>query len=96
MKQLVALDVAIANTIAANTRQVFSTIPKLLRIRFNQLLKLHGQQRIELDLAGSPIVPWLHDFLFEMRQVLLAELDVRLQPTLGLIEAFDEESLTSL
>lgn len=96
MKQLVTLDVAVANTMAANTRQAFTMVPKLLRIRFQQLLISNSEETIEVDLAGSPILPWFNDFVFEMRQLLLTELDVRLQPVLGLIEAFDEEINTPL
>ncbi len=91
MKQLVTLDIAVSNTISANTRQAFAMVPKLLKIRFQQLLSSQENSLVEVDLAGTPILPWLNDFLFEMRQILLAELDVRLQPVLGLIEAFDEE-----
>ena len=95
MKQLVTLDIAIANTIAANTKQAFTSVPKLLKHRFQQLLLSNAGSSIEIDLAGTPTLPWLSEFLFEMRQLLLAELDVRLQPVLGLIEAFDEEINTT-
>ena len=91
MKQLVALDIAIAGTISAKTRQTFASVPKLLKQRFLQLLSEHSDNLAATDSSNSSSPAWLNDFVFDMRQLLLAELDVRLQPVLGLIEAFDEE-----
>ena len=34
---------------------------------------------------------WLARFCHELQTVLLAELDLRLQPTLGLLEAYQKE-----
>ena len=43
--------------------------------------------------AAAAVAPaaWLADFHEELKRVLLAELDLRLQPTVGLIEALRNE-----
>ena len=60
---------------------------KLLEKRFLQALKLHLQTPRQNDLS-SWLVPMRHD----LRRALLAELDTRLQPTLGLLEALTCET----
>ena len=51
----------------------------------------------DLDHPAEWVNPggWLHAFYQEMQGLLLAELDVRLQPILGLVEALNEQLETS-
>ena len=93
--QLASLDAALDQVLGARERQLLATVPLLLEKRFAQLAKAHQQR-----LAGQPDDPvwsmqpagWLADFGNELKLVLLAELDLRLQPTVGLIEALSNEA----
>lgn len=78
LAQLVALDEALGDTLTMHTRKLFAAIPRLLGERFRQL-RSHGDEA------------WLDQFHSEMQGLLLAELDLRLQPVLGLVEALDVE-----
>jgi hypothetical protein len=96
LSQLAALDAALDGILCDRESTLLSTVPKLLAKRFALLRKTHQQ-----DLATSqrPDRPemwmkpggWLAQFCGELQAVLLAELDVRLQPTLGLIEALTND-----
>ena len=62
---------------AAYSRRAFAAVPTLLARRF----QLHYP---EPTLAmAQPLSP----FIVEMRSVLCAELEIRLQPVLGLVES---------
>lgn len=97
LKQLAALDEALDKILCVRQRQLLSTVPLLLERRFEQLLKAHQQPLVLTEQADAPalgIQPrgWPADFCKELHQVLLAELDLRLQPTVGLIEALRNEA----
>ena len=77
------------------------TVSQMLEKRFAQALKKHIQQLSNLQAeptaegaeapsanAVSPL-PWLLPLRQAMRSALQAELDTRLQPVLGLVEAFN-------
>ena len=68
-------------------RKSFAVIPKLLAVRFEQLLREHSNKQ-DSQLDGEA---WLHKFRTEMQGVLLAELEVRLQLVQGTIEAIHED-----
>jgi hypothetical protein len=77
-----------------------ATLEKILREReskrYEQLFKTHQQQLAELEQADNPALwtragGWLARFCTELQTLLLAELDLRLQPTTGLIEALRNE-----
>ncbi len=97
LKQLADFDAALDAILSERENKLLSTVTLRLEARFEQLLKAHqqalacAQQEDSPDLwtnAGS----WLRRFCRELQTVLLAELDLRLQPTVGLIEAFNHES----
>jgi hypothetical protein len=57
----------------------------------------HARRRADNEQADDPALwmqpgGWLAGFRKELQDALLAELDVRLQPTVGLIEAFSNEA----
>lgn len=87
---LAALDQALGDAIAARTRKFYAVIPQLLAKRFAQLQS--ADQTCDENAADA----WLQvgggydQFCREMRDVLLAELDTRLQPVLGLVETIIE------
>ncbi|TXT39766.1 MAG: hypothetical protein FD135_1871 [Comamonadaceae bacterium] len=87
LKQLAALDEAFATMLSEREDQLLSKLPSLLALRFKHL----QQGSPQAEQPGG----WLARFGHELQTVLLAELDVRLQPTVGLLEAlnphFDQE-----
>lgn len=96
LRQLAALDAALDKVLGERESKLFSTLPLLLRKRFEHLLKAHQQTLLDTHQADKPDAwmnegAWLARFFNELQTVLLAELDVRLQPTVGLIEALHNE-----
>jgi len=102
LAQLADLDKTLSDSLAVHSRKLFSVIPKLLEQRFQQLLAEHQAQGLsDTDENNQPahwLVPggWLERFYQDMRELLLAEFDVRLQPVLGLLEALNERVDTTL
>jgi hypothetical protein len=92
LKQLAALDEVFDEALSARESKLLATVPVLLKQRFVQLCKAH-QHTLASDDRDAGLNPgrWLAGFTQDMQTALLAELDVRLQPTLGLIEAFNKE-----
>lgn len=95
LAQLVALDTALDATLAVHTQKLFAGVPRLLGKRFQALYQQHQQAVTDLQsddpqLWGEP-GGWLDQFNREMQGLLLAELEVRLEPILGLVEALNEE-----
>ena len=104
LAKLAALDEGLREIFVLQTRQQLAVIPKLLESRFVHLRKSFAsnseQASHELTVAEADakilqtwIEPdaWLGQFLNDMRGSLLAELELRLLPILGLIEAVDEQ-----
>lgn len=92
MKRLSALDAVMDQALAVRERNLLATLPVFLNKRFEQLCMAHaaesgagedGQRRQPGD--------WLATFCGEMRAVLLAELELRLQPVDGLIAALENK-----
>lgn len=73
--QLASFDAVMDERLGAREQKLLSTVPVLLERRFKHLRNTQQQ-----DVFG-----------LEMQEVLLAELEVRLQPVVGLIEAFSNE-----
>ncbi|MCG8313213.1 MAG: DUF3348 domain-containing protein [Pseudomonadales bacterium] len=88
LAQLAVLDTALGDTLHVHTRRFFSIIPKLMEKRFNYLVT---EQEHNDPKSWSESNGWVAQFCHELRGLLLAELDIRLQPLLGLVEAFNEE-----
>ena len=87
LRQLAALDAALEGILAEREGRLLAALPQLLRKRFTHLLK----NQAGLQPAAQPGA-WLADFCQELQTVLLAELDLRLQPALGLIEALSHDT----
>jgi hypothetical protein len=102
LKQLTALDAAFDGILGEREGRLLATLPTLLEKRFNQLRKAHLQTlRDEPQTDDNPdlwIKPgaWLARFCAELQAVLLAELDLRLQPAVGLLEAFHNDQKLQL
>ena len=96
LRKLVELDAALDGILGERESKLLAIVPVLLEKRFRQLHDAHRQKLMATQQADSPdhwmqAGGWLADFCQEMQTVLLAELDVRLQPSLGLMEAFNHE-----
>jgi len=99
LAQLVVLDAALDEALSAPTQKLFAEIPRLLERRFQYLYLQHQQVVASQDgehgegdwRLWSQAGGWLEQFTGEMQGLLLAELEVRIQPVLGLIEALKEE-----
>ena len=97
LRQLATLDAALDGILSERESMLFSRLPQLLAKRFEQSLANHRQR-----LAQAPVVDnvdswmkaggWLGQFCKELQAVLIAELDMRLQPTLGLLEALTSDT----
>lgn len=96
LRQLAALDAALEKVIARREQALLPLAVALLERRFEQLRKAHAAQ-VKADAAeDDPMTwrragAWLHTFENDWRQVLLAELDLRLEPVAGLVEATGTE-----
>lgn len=106
LQHLAALDAALENTLGEREAMLLDKVSKMMEKRFVQAFKAHLKQSaefrteltepVETDVhpAGSARtnLKWLSDLRQALRQALLAELDTRLQPTLGLLEAFSSDT----
>lgn len=79
LARLAALDAVMDEWLAVRERSLLAGVPTLLERRFEQLRQQHPQD-------------WAARLGPEVQDVLLAELDVRLQPVEGLIEALGQET----
>lgn len=93
--QLATFDVVMDQMLGGREQKLLSTVPVLLERRFEHLRKTHQPGRAAAQPQDAPALwrpgEWLDVFGKEMQEVLLAELEVRLQPVVGLIEAFSNE-----
>jgi hypothetical protein len=97
LRKLAGLDAAFAAILRDRESKLLATVPGLLKKRFEQLFKTHQQTLVDARQADNPACrsqagPWLARFCNELQTLLLAELEFRLQPTVGLIEAFNHET----
>jgi len=80
MARLAVLDAVMERALGARERSLLAGIAGLLESRFERL-------RQEAQDTPAAQAAWLDRFRQDMRDVLLAELDVRLQPVEGLLAA---------
>lgn len=95
LRQLAALDVAMAGVIAHREEALLPKVVLALERRFEQLQASHRDalpEGAEDDPAGwRRPGGWLHAFEAEWREALHAELALRLEPVAGLVEASGNE-----
>lgn len=96
LRQIAELDAAFVKVLSDRERSLLAMVPSLLEKRFGQLRRAHLAATVDASVADDPtqwLQPggWLAGFCRELQQVLLAELDLRLQAVIGLIEAFSNE-----
>lgn len=83
LRQLAALDAVWEQLLAVREQRLLATVPKLMEKRFKHLRQAHRQDEDPLG--------WLDAFGQEWQQVVLAELGVRLEPVVGLVQAFSNQ-----
>jgi Protein of unknown function (DUF3348) len=84
---LAALDAALAEVVSPREQAVLATLPGLLQGHFERLQQSHDEADAATAVTTPAEPPWLDHFRKDMQRVLHAELELRLQPVLGLIEA---------
>jgi hypothetical protein len=85
LAQLAALDAVMEQMLGGREQRLLNNVPAFLKARFQQL----RQQAASSDTPDD--LRWLQTFYAELEQTLLAELDHRLQPVVGMIEAMTHE-----
>ena len=90
LAQLAALDAVLSVPLSTTFRRSFGAVPRLLRQRFETLLENYRRGEPKTSDARERWLQTLGQFRVEMQALLLAEIEARLLPTLGLIEALDE------
>ena len=96
LRQLALLDATYENILQEREANLLGSVSTMLERRFHQLRKAHIQQVPSQQKQDSPqhwLEPgaWLTRYLQDLHATLLDELDLRLQPTLGLLEAIPYE-----
>jgi hypothetical protein len=96
LNKLADLDETLEKILRDRESKLLSKVPVLLKKRFEHLFKAHRQKLVDTQQSDNPADwtqagGWLTRFCNDMQMLLLAEMDLRLQPTMGLIEAFDNK-----
>jgi Protein of unknown function (DUF3348) len=89
LAKLAELDTVMEQVVGAQERALLATLGARLEPCFDRLRGVAQDAPLG---TPSPPGPWLDAFHQEMRQLLLAELDLRLQPVEGLLEACRQSS----
>ncbi len=99
LSRLALLDAVMEQMLGAREQRLWASLPGHLERRMSHLRAAHQQQ---LEAAGREDEPqrwaqpggWLHVFEQDLRSLLLAELQVRLEPLAGLLEAAQSQELS--
>ena len=94
-RRLATLDAIFENVLLERETRLLGHIPPGFEKRFAKALQQHMKQLLKAAEADEPAprtTPWLQPLLDDLRTALLAELDLRLQPVLGLIEALTQDT----
>lgn len=96
LQPLAALDAAFETILSEREALLLGKVAKLLEKRFAQALKQHLKLQAEASDAdpATALSPmgWLVPWRQALRTALLAELDTRMQPVLGLLAAFHQHT----
>lgn len=90
LARLAALDAVLDPMLGGREQQLLGTVPGHLKHRFEQLRRTAA----DADADADADTDWRPRFAADVQQALLAELDLRLQPVLGLVEAQAHEAPT--
>ncbi len=103
LAKLASLDTVMEQVLGARERTLLASVPQWLERRFDALRQAHeaaaASAPSDVDPAAAPRrrapAPWLAGFLQDMHGLLLAELDLRLQPVEGLLAALRDRTSPS-
>jgi hypothetical protein len=92
LRKLAELDGALEKMLRERESRLLAKVPMLLKKRFELLFKQHQQtlaagQQADKPAAWMQAGGWLRQFCKDMQMLLQAEVELRLQLTMGLIEA---------
>ena len=89
LARLAALDAVLEAALAPRERLLLATVPTWLEGHFHRLRRAEpGTAAAPVPKGGTTVLPhWLLAFRADLQRVLLAELDLRLQPLHGLAES---------
>lgn len=96
LRKLAELDVVMDKFLRAREGHLLGRVPALLQKRFIALYTAHQEQLAASGQADSPAAwmhpgGWLAGFCQNLQALLLAEAELRLQPSAGLLEAFNQQ-----
>ncbi len=97
LSDLARLDQALEDALANAPQESFAKVPELLEKRFRQSFEGHWDE-IPDDPRPQDFEPWtapdgwISSFCIDMRELLFAELEVRLQPVMGMVESLPRQS----
>lgn len=86
MARLAEIDTVMAQVLDAQEHRLLATVPGLLEKHFRRLRQAHAPSD-DTTTEIQPDTAWLDAFCKDMHSVWLAELELRLQPVEGLLEA---------
>ncbi|MDF3839589.1 DUF3348 domain-containing protein [Cupriavidus basilensis] len=91
MSRLAVVDAVMERGLIVRERSLLATVPTLLAGHFERLRRAERAALADAEASDAPAAmtpgTWLEVFRKDMRSVLLAELEVRLQPVEGLLAA---------
>lgn len=90
LAQLAALDAVLDQILGAREQKLLASVPVLLEQRFVQLCQCEGTPNDAANPSDASAIGTAH-FLRDMRAVLMAELDLRMQAVRGLVDAYNSE-----
>lgn len=96
LHQLAALDAVLEQVLAPREQKLLPTVIERMERRFAELRATHLQAAQDGGQHDDPAAwrrpgGWLDQFAQDWRQLLAAELDLRLQPVTGLVEALSKD-----
>lgn len=92
LARICAIDAALTDALGHHSRRYLGSVPRLLSLRLEWLF---GEHRDALEKGADPATHWAETrerYRRDCQGLLLAEIEARLLPALGLIEALNEET----
>jgi hypothetical protein len=96
LRKLAELDAVMEKFLREREGRLLARVPMLLQKRFDSQYAVHQEQLTHSGITDNPAVwmkpgGWLARFCQELQTLLLAEAELRLQPSAGLLEAFNQQ-----
>jgi hypothetical protein len=97
LRKLAELDIVMDKFLRAREGHLLGRVPVLLQKRFVAQYAAHQEQLAASGQADSPAAwmqpgGWLAGFCQDLQTLLLAEAELRLQPSMGLLEALNQKN----